>query len=58
MPHHPRGHSPAVASRLPRLNQATGSFGRMEGQTFLHMVQRKVAWMQKSAQRMVELAEG
>jgi homoserine kinase type II len=27
---------------------ATGSFGKMEGQTFLHMVQRKIAWMQRS----------
>ena len=37
---------------------ATGSFGKMEGQTFLHMVQRKIAWMQRSAPRLVELAEG
>jgi len=37
---------------------ATGSFGRMEGMSFLRMVQKKVRWMQKHAQRMVELAEG
>ena len=37
---------------------ATGTFGRMEGQAFLQMVQRKVAWMQRSAPRLVELAEG
>src|SRR5688572_5007725 len=37
---------------------ATGTFGRMEGQSFLQMVQRKVAWMQRSAPRLVELAEG
>ena len=36
----------------------TGSFGRMEGLRFLQMVQRKVQWMQKNAQRLVELAEG
>jgi homoserine kinase type II len=37
---------------------ATGTFGRMEGQAFLQMVQRKVAWMQRNAPRLVELAEG
>jgi Ser/Thr protein kinase RdoA (MazF antagonist) len=37
---------------------ATGSFGKMEGQAFLQMVQKKVAWMQRSAPRLVELAEG
>jgi homoserine kinase type II len=37
---------------------ATGSFGRMEGQTFLQMVQKKVNWMQRSANRLSELAEG
>lgn len=37
---------------------ATGSFGRMEGLAFLHMVQRKVHWMQKSADHLVEMAEG
>jgi homoserine kinase type II len=37
---------------------ATGTFGRMEGFTFLQMVQKKVAWMQRSAARLVELAEG
>jgi len=35
---------------------ATGSFGRMEGQAFLQMVQRKISWMQKSADKLVELA--
>jgi homoserine kinase type II len=37
---------------------ATGTFGRMNGLAFLQMVQRKVAWMKKSAQLLVELAEG
>jgi Ser/Thr protein kinase RdoA (MazF antagonist) len=37
---------------------ATGSFGRLEGQTFLNMVQRKTAWLQRHAQRLIELAEG
>ena len=36
----------------------TGSFGRMEGLRFLQMVHRKVQWLQKNAQRLVELAEG
>ena len=35
---------------------ATGQFGRMEGLAFLQMVQRKVHWMQRSADRLVELA--
>jgi homoserine kinase type II len=37
---------------------ATGTFGRMEGMAFLQMVQRKVVWLQRSAQRLIELAEG
>lgn len=37
---------------------ATGHFGRLEGAPFLHMVRRKVQWMQKSADQLVELAEG
>src|SRR5688572_21089233 len=37
---------------------ATGSFGRMEGLSFLQMVQRKVTWLQRSAGKLVELAEG
>ena len=37
---------------------ATGNFGRMEGVTFLQMVQRKIAWIQRSADHLVELAEG
>jgi Ser/Thr protein kinase RdoA (MazF antagonist) len=37
---------------------ATGTFGRMEGLAFLQMVQRKVVWMNKHADRLVELAEG
>jgi Ser/Thr protein kinase RdoA (MazF antagonist) len=37
---------------------ATGSFGRMEGNSFLQMVQRKVHWMQKHANKLIELAEG
>jgi hypothetical protein len=35
---------------------ATGFFGRIEGLAFLGMVQRKIAWMQRSADRLVELA--
>ena len=37
---------------------ATGSFGRMEGLAFMQMVQKKVSWMQRSADRLVEIAEG
>jgi homoserine kinase type II len=37
---------------------ATGNFGRLEGLAFLQMVQRKVVWMQRSADRMIELTEG
>jgi Ser/Thr protein kinase RdoA (MazF antagonist) len=37
---------------------ATGNFGRMEGVTFLQMVQRKIAWIQHAADHLVELAEG
>jgi homoserine kinase type II len=37
---------------------ATGNFGRMDGLAFLQMVQRKVVWMQRHADKMVELAEG
>jgi Ser/Thr protein kinase RdoA (MazF antagonist) len=37
---------------------ATGHFGRLEGTSFLQMVRRKVQWMQKSADQLVELAEG
>ncbi len=36
---------------------ATGSFGRLEGNAFLLMVQRKVHWMQKNAEHLIELAE-
>jgi hypothetical protein len=36
---------------------ATGSFGRMEGLTFLQMVQRKVYWLTHNALHVVELAE-
>ena len=35
---------------------ATGTFGRMEGLAFLQMVQRKITWMQHSADKLVELA--
>jgi Ser/Thr protein kinase RdoA (MazF antagonist) len=35
---------------------ATGQFGRLEGFAFLQMVQRKVYWMQRSAERLIELA--
>jgi homoserine kinase type II len=37
---------------------ATGFFGKMEGMAFLGMVQRKIAWMQRSADKLVELAAG
>jgi Ser/Thr protein kinase RdoA (MazF antagonist) len=37
---------------------ATGSFGKVEGMPFLQMVQRKIHWLQKSYDRLVELAEG
>lgn len=37
---------------------ATGSFGRMEGLAFLQMVQKKIHWMQRSADQLVELASG
>ena len=36
---------------------ATGHFGRMKGGPFLEMVQRKVAWLQAHAGRLVELVE-
>ena len=37
---------------------ATGQFGRMDGIAFLHMVVRKVKWLQKNTKMLVELAEG
>jgi Ser/Thr protein kinase RdoA (MazF antagonist) len=37
---------------------ATGSFGKVEGMPFLQMVQRKILWIQKSYDRLVELADG
>lgn len=37
---------------------ATGTFGRMEGMAFLEMVQRKIYWMQRSADKLVEIAQG
>jgi homoserine kinase type II len=37
---------------------ATGQFGRMEGMSFLQMVQRKVRWMTGNTGRLIELAEG
>lgn len=37
---------------------ATGSFGRMEGASFLQMVQRKVQWLSRSAQKLIDTAEG
>jgi Ser/Thr protein kinase RdoA (MazF antagonist) len=36
---------------------ATGTFGRMEGSAFLHMIERKVHWLQQSADKLVTLAE-
>jgi homoserine kinase type II len=37
---------------------ATGQFGRMDGLAFLHMVTRKVKWLQANAKSLIELAEG
>ena len=37
---------------------ATGTFGRLEGLSFLQMVQRKVYWMQRSAEKLIEIAQG
>lgn len=37
---------------------ATGQFGRTEGMAFLHMVRRKVHWLRKNIDKLVELAEG
>jgi hypothetical protein len=37
---------------------ATGNFGRLQGLSFLQMVQRKVYWMQRSSEKMVEIAQG
>jgi Ser/Thr protein kinase RdoA (MazF antagonist) len=37
---------------------ATGTFGRMEGLAFLQMVQRKIGWLNRQADRLIELAEG
>ena len=37
---------------------ATGTFGRMEGRSFLKMVRRKIQWMQQNADRLIELAAG
>jgi homoserine kinase type II len=36
---------------------ATGSFVRIDGLAFLQMVQRKVYWIQRNAEKLVELAE-
>jgi Ser/Thr protein kinase RdoA (MazF antagonist) len=37
---------------------ATGSFGKVDGMPFLQMVQRKISWIQKNYDRLVELADG
>ena len=37
---------------------ATGNFGRMEGLPFLQMVQRKIYWMQRSSEKLIEIAQG
>jgi homoserine kinase type II len=37
---------------------ATGSFGKVDGMPFLQMVQRKIRWLIKSYDRLIELAEG
>ena len=36
---------------------ATGSFVRIDGLAFLQMVQRKVYWMQRNAEKLAQLAE-
>jgi homoserine kinase type II len=36
---------------------ATGNFGRLEGLSFLQMVQRKVYWMTHHAPQLIDLAE-
>jgi Ser/Thr protein kinase RdoA (MazF antagonist) len=36
---------------------ATGAFGKMDGLAFLHMVNRKVSWLARNSERLVELAE-
>lgn len=36
---------------------ATGTFGRMDGLAFLQMVNRKIRWLAKNADRLVQLAE-
>jgi Ser/Thr protein kinase RdoA (MazF antagonist) len=36
----------------------TGSFGKVDGMPFLQMVQRKILWLMKNYDRLVELAEG
>jgi len=37
---------------------ATGAFGKVDGLHFLQMVERKIGWMLKNYDRLVELAEG
>lgn len=37
---------------------ATGSFGRMEGMAFLRMVHKKITWILRHADRLVEVASG
>jgi len=37
---------------------ATGSFGKVDGMLFLQMVQRKINWLQKNYDHLVEVAEG
>jgi Ser/Thr protein kinase RdoA (MazF antagonist) len=37
---------------------ATGSFGKVDGVPFLQMVQRKINWLVRNYDRLVELAEG
>lgn len=34
---------------------ATGQFGKLEGASFLNMVKRKIVWLQRNADRLVEL---
>jgi Ser/Thr protein kinase RdoA (MazF antagonist) len=36
---------------------ATGTFVRIDGVAFLQMVKKKIDWMQRNANRLVELAE-
>ena len=50
--------SDAAEAFFYRLITKVDDFGRMEGMPFLLMVQRKVHWIQKHHEHLVEIAEG